>query len=79
MLSRWLQLDAPGGSVVSTLVTATTVEWHDEFRCHLNRWNSKPISVELLAYLVDRQLMVALRSLVASATASGLDILRQYL
>ena len=32
-----------------------------------------------LAYLVDRQLTVALRSLVASATASGLDILRQYL
>ena len=79
MLSRWLQLDAPGGSVVSTLVTATTVAWHDECRCRSDRWDFKPISVEPLAYLVDRQLTVALRSLVASATASGLDILRQYL
>ena len=79
MLSRWLQLDAPGGSEAFTLAIATTVERHDVFQCRTDRWDFKPISVELLAYLVDRQLTVALRSLVASATASGLDILRQYL
>ena len=78
MLSHWLLLDALGGSEVSTLAIAMTVEWLDEFRCRSDRWDSKPIFVEL-AYLVDRRLMVASRSLVASTTASALDRLRQYL
>ena len=78
MLSHWLLLDALGGSVVSTLAIAMTVEWLDEFRCRSDRWDSKPIFVEL-AYLVDRRLMEASRSLVASTTASALDRLRQYL
>ena len=78
MLSQKSQPDAPGGSKVSTPIVIKTGENYDLVQCRWDRLDSRPISVAL-AYLVDRRLMEASRSLVASAAASGLDRPRQYL